>query len=165
MTTIKNPVSITFSPIKSISSTVLPRALTDLAHLSASPLIASSMIGVNGNDESVGVRSGSYKLAAVLAELSSHINVPAELNHAETLLDKQNVLDEVAAHTVLAIMLQDEAVAKSKLTVDGATEDSVFMDGTWAAEALLFTLGKLIDISMMMGADDEKLKELGVFGA
>ena len=165
MTTTQKPVSITFSPTKSIDDTLLSCALNDLACLSASSLIEHISIGTNGNDESVGVRSGSYKLTDVLSELCGYLDAPAELSEDETLLDEQDLLDAMATHSVLVMLQQDEAIANGTINIEGATESSIFMNGTWDAKPLLFTMSKLVDIAIIMHSDESQLRYLGVFGS
>lgn len=158
----KSQVNITFNVTEKGNDSVLGPAFNDLAAIRESRLIADFKIGVRGGDEENGMRGGEFMLADVLQELNRYMSAQANIN--QTTLDPQSAYDAQGAFIVLMNILDDKGLQDSTITVEDATETSIFMDGTWPTDKLLLSLGKIIDIAVMAHAPEEQLKHLGVFG-
>lgn len=158
----KAQVNVTFNVPSTGSDSILTPAFNDLATISQSPLINNFKINVPGGDEKNGIRNGRFLLADVLKELSRYISTQDHIK--ETLLGQKNVSDAQAAFIVIMSIEDDDGMEGSTITIEDASDSSIFIDGTWPMQDLLLTLGKLIDIAIITNAPEEQLKHLGVFG-
>lgn len=158
----KPQVNVTFNVPKTGSDSILAPAFNDLSAISQSSLIKNFEIGVLGGDEENGIRDGKFLLSDVLRELSRYMSTQSHIK--KTLLKRKNVLDAQAAFNVLMSIEDDDGMEGSTITIEDASDSSIFIDGTWPMQDLLLTLGKLIDIAIITNAPEEQLKHLGVFG-